>query len=228
MGLVTELVQTLVDLMDGPGGFVEAFVLLGLLWLPTVLIHEFGHLVAMLLVYGGPVEIRAGAGRPWLDARWGRIRLRISGIPGGGMAISGAPDWPGVTLRHHITVLLAGPGASLVSALLALALFEATAAGGIAHDVWWAAAGLGLWTAVFNLLPLEFESRSGERRDTDGSRIRRLLSIRRTGALPRHTPVVKETVSDEGLGRRLATIAVIGLGAVVLVAVLAASLDSAS
>jgi Zn-dependent protease len=136
---VTNLFYLLADAtlryMDAAPGLLT-LPYLALMGIPAMYLHELGHSLAARQRLGVRATIVLGLfhGSARFDGTW-------------------------ATRRDIAVIAVAGPAASLLTALIAGPLM-AVAPPGVLHDALWAATGLGI-AGVLNLIPVTVEKRRG-------------------------------------------------------------------
>lgn len=216
MGIVYGLLTLLAGFMESGPWTIPGLVLIAVMGLPNVVVHELGHAVAARRLLRCPVAVVVGAGPTLFNLRLGAISMQINLRPSRGFAMPIQPSNKNVRLGHLVTVILAGPVASLAYGIVAAVLLGRTAPGSAAHAVLWTMAFLGVYTGLSNLIPFQLEDRLGGRHRSDGALVRRLLHVRATGRLPSSEPVLRDQPLDAAAKRRLVTIVMIGCIAIVL------------
>jgi hypothetical protein len=162
--------------MNGAGAW--HLLLVSLVLTPVLtLVHELGHATVALLRTDGPVLVKVGWMPKW-ERRFGRLVVCFGWIPEG---IAGYAARTGrLTRRERVAELLAGPAAQAVASIVLLAV-PSTAVRVVA--------GLGLVTAVLNLVPQQWG-----RWRSDGAHLRDAL--RRSAGLDETWPRARALAAD--------------------------------
>lgn len=147
-------------------GSLWFFAILYVLAGPMILWHELGHALAARTFVDGDVSVQVGLGDRW-SLRVGDIDFRI-GAPSL-VGIGGFCQYPAsVTASESLLIALAGPGATLLGAGVALALLPSLQ--GLLHAAAAVAAAAQVNGFILNLVPFTLADRSGRVFRTDGRR----------------------------------------------------------
>jgi hypothetical protein len=169
VGLLRDLAELIQSFMRSSPALPAMLIYLVVAAVPITLVHELGHALVAARRLRGPIHVCVGSTGQLLRVRVRHLTLAVSAVthPGhvGGTTTFDAAR---ATARDVTLIALAGPGASLLGFAVAAVAFSSAPAGGVAHDLLWAATA-GSVVAVLNILPFEFqERRGGPRLRTDG------------------------------------------------------------
>ena len=146
---------------------------------PLILWHELGHAVAARAFSDGEVSVQVGRGDRW-TFRLLDVDVTV-GTPSP-LGIGGFCRYrDDVTALGALAIALAGPLATFVAAVVALALLPSLH--GPVHAFAAVVALESIWSLLVNLAPLTVTDRSGRRWRTDGWRA--LDALRHLSATPR-------------------------------------------
>lgn len=166
-----------------PTQFVLVLVLLEFVVQPiSTLIHELGHAVAAQRLGGRQVFLVVGRG-PWATFSLGSIRVNLSPFPSRGVLIRGFCRYEDadVSWQSRARIALAGPAATLVTLIAAIALGSDLWPGSgptVRYLIVLTVVGLVASLAV-NLLPV---NRMGQTMPNDGTKARTAIRLHRAGA----------------------------------------------
>jgi hypothetical protein len=169
MDPIYDAADALYRFMEASPGLPVSLLYIALAGIPVILLHELGHALAARRLLGTEVGVEVGSVGELARLRIGQIETTINAfsLPGqiGGSATF---DDSRATARHVFWIAIAGPLASVVGTIVAVALYSAAPASGVVHDFLWAAVAGGVF-GVLNIIPLKLqERRSGPVLHTDG------------------------------------------------------------
>lgn len=175
------LLARLGSLMDqAPRSATVTLTALAVMTAPAVLVHELGHAVAARMLAGGDVRMRIGLRDTGLKLRLGGVTATLDPV---GALVGGSVRFePGrATIDDFILIVLAGPFASLLGALVSLRLFAADGPYyGTADTFLWAFALVNLF-GLANLLPFRVRvTRRSPLQGSDGRLVMDALALKRT------------------------------------------------
>lgn len=166
----------LASVLSGLTNFIDAvpqpWVLLPLVLViqpPLALVHELGHGAAALALLPGRVAVAIGRRPPLVVRRVRRMTIALHPV---------APFWrnnatcawegrPSTT--EAALIASAGPGASLLTSIIAWSAVLLVGGPGLPRDVLWVAAFVSLGSAIGNLVPFTFSDARGAPRRSDGA-----------------------------------------------------------
>jgi hypothetical protein len=156
MDLLQTIAEAIVDYMDNGPGFLLTLLYSAIAWYPVILLHEFGHAVAAVLLLGEDVDVEVGSAGKLAELQLGRIAVSMNAVAGPGQAGVAQFDDSRATARDVLLIALAGPAASLAGTGLTALVLWAASPGGFLAGVLWAATLLGAG-GVLNLVPFRYQ-----------------------------------------------------------------------
>jgi hypothetical protein len=155
-------------MLSGPGIPVAVvYIFLGAI--PVTLVHELGHAFAARRLLDTSVDIGIGSFGEFARVQLGEISMRVNALASPLRAAGSAEfDASDAYARDVLLIALAGPAASAIGTVVAIAALAVAPADGVIHDFVWATV-LGSVFGVLNLIPFKYQDRAnGPVHQSDG------------------------------------------------------------